>query len=170
MLELTIIEPSDIASDLSKWLKINKEKIKSEILFKKGAVLFRGFDIHSAKEFNEVASSFLEKTQEYLNQSSPRTRIGENVYTSTEYPADRVIPQHSENSYTDQWPDFILFGSLITAESGGATPLADNCKVLKSIPDEIVEKFKKHGVAYVRHYHAGVDLDWRTVFQTQNHE
>ena len=56
------------------------------------------------------------------------------------------------------------------ADKGGETPIGDSRKILKSLPDHIVERFEKHGVMYVRNYQEGIDLSWQEVFQTDNKE
>ena len=118
-------------------------------------------------EINEKASEILcPNLLDYVYRSTPRTRLGGKIYTATEYPADRSIPLHNENSYSKSWPEKIYFFSIIIADEGGETPIADSRKVYKKIDQSIKDLFEKKGVCYVRNYTPGIDLSWQEVFQT----
>ena len=160
--KVPIIVPVDKDQKPTDFLQSNRESIHST-LTKYGAVLLRGFNIHSVSEFNRFALSYSPTLLEYKNRSSPRTRLGGNIYTSTEYPSGMIIPQHNENSYTNSWPSVLLFYSVIAAESGGETPLADSRKILTHLDNDLLSRFDEKGVLYVRNYRAGLDLSWQEV-------
>jgi alpha-ketoglutarate-dependent taurine dioxygenase len=103
---------------------------------------------------------------DYIYQSTPRTHVGNGVYTATEYPATQVIPQHCENAYQRSWPLRLYFFCAKAAAQGGETPIGDVRKVTAAIPHAIRARFKALGVRYVRNYSPGLDLSWQTVFQT----
>jgi len=102
---------------------------------------------------------------EYKYKSTPRTHIGSNIYTSTEYPADQEIPMHNEMSYASSWPQKIAFYCHTAAPEGGATPIADSRKIYQHMPSDIRQQFEQKKVMYVRHYGV-LDLKWQDVFQT----
>ena len=79
------------------WYRNNKVACQ-DMLLEHGGVLLRGFDISSTSEFNRFANNFSSELMNYTYRSSPRTCVGGKIYTSTEYPADRSIPLHNENS------------------------------------------------------------------------
>ncbi len=149
------------------WLKENKQQIDAH-LHEFGGLLFRDFGLHSVSEFNKVAQALCPNLLDYVYRSTPRTKLGGKIYTATEYPADRVIPMHNENSYSKHWPEKILFFSVIVASEGGVTPIADSRKVYNKIDKSIREKFEQKSVLYVRNYTKGIDLSWQEVFQTEN--
>lgn len=153
--------------DILKFVTNNKDKIEEEVL-KTGGVLFRGFSIRSVSEFNKLAQIISPRLLDYVNRSTPRTNIGGKIYTSTEYPADRHIPLHNENSYTLAWPNKILFFSVVVAATGGETPVADSREVFKKLNPNVVKKFNDKKVLYVRNYTLGIDLSWQEVFQTDD--
>ena len=93
--------------------------------------------------------------------STPRTDLGREVYTSTEYPPRQSIPLHNEMSYTSRWPMRLAFGCLQSSRKGGATPLADSREVLRRVDPALRRRFTAHGVKYVRNYNTGVDLTWQ---------
>ena len=117
-------------------------------------------------EFNKLANMFCTNLFHYVNRSTPRTKLGGKIYTATEYPADKSIPFHNENSYTLEWPNKILFFSVIASETGGETAIADSRCVYNNINPEIIDKFNELKVLYIRNYNEGIDLSWQEVFQT----
>ncbi len=140
----------------------------SESLLEHGALLFRGFavqDVPSFKTFLDVISS---QRADYVYRSTPRTAVGDRIFTATEYPPTQEIPLHNENAYQRSWPLKVAFCCLVAARQGGATPLADMREVTCSIGARVLDRFESLGVKYVRHYRPYVDLSWQTVFQTDD--
>lgn len=166
--DIWVVENNGSVSPIS-WLQENKLAVE-DALHSKGAVLLRDFKINSLSEFNQFANLFSPSLLDYVNRSTPRTKLGGKIYTSTEYPAERIIPQHNENAYTNKWPTSLLFYCVIPAGLGGETPISDSREILTLIDKEIVEKFEKFGVMYVRNYMPGIDLPWQEVFQTKEKE
>jgi len=157
------------ANDMDLVLIITKHKAQiDEDLLKYGGVLLRGFNIRALPEFNKIANAVSPNLLDYINRSTPRTKLGGKIYTATEYPSGRFIPFHNENSYTLTWPNKLLFLSLITADEGGETPIADSRHVYKHIDLDIIQEFNKRKIMYVRNYIAGIDLSWQEVFQTEH--
>nr|WP_198022357.1 TauD/TfdA family dioxygenase [Candidatus Paracaedibacter acanthamoebae] len=64
----------------------------------------------------------------------------------------------------------IFFFSIIVADEGGETPIADSRNVYKKIDPHIKNKFEEYGVMYIRNYTKGIDLNWQEVFQTKEKE
>ena len=112
---LLVITPNNKESDLIDWLKENKLKLET-YLYRFGGILFREFGLYSVSEFNKAVQSLCPNLLDYIYRSTPRTKLGGKIYTATEYPADRVIPVHNENSYSKNWPEKIFFFSVIKFE------------------------------------------------------
>lgn len=164
-----VVEPGVRDVDLAAWAAAHRGPI-GEWLTTHGAVLFRGFDVESVDRFREVASAVSPELLTYDDPTTPRTALGANLYTSTEYPADQVIPHHNELSYSQAWPMRIFFHCVTPPESGGETPLADSRRVLERLDPEVRERFVSRGVLYVRSFGDGVGLPWQTVFRTSRRE
>lgn len=147
------------------WLRNNKDFV-DKTLSTDGAILLRKFNINSLSEFNKFAQSLTPKLLDYTYRSTPRRTLGGKIYTATEYPAEREIPLHNENSYTLSWPEKIMFFCVLPAEEGGYTPIADSRKVYNRISKRTIDLFDSKGVMYVRNYIPGIDLSWQEVFQT----
>jgi alpha-ketoglutarate-dependent taurine dioxygenase len=149
---------------LSKWIQNNSQFIEDR-LRKHGAILFRDFQINSIPAFQNIVSCFENNPLPYTNRSSPRTEIVNNVYTSTDHPADQSINMHNELSYAPEWPGRIMFYCLQPSETGGETPIADSRAVLNNLSAATRELFLQKGVMYVRNLGGGLGLKWQEVFQ-----
>ncbi|MGC2694645.1 MAG: TauD/TfdA family dioxygenase, partial [Candidatus Angelobacter sp.] len=150
------------------WAKGNPDFIESH-LRRNGAILFRGFKIHTTEVFEQFAESTSQGgLLKYVYGSTPRHQITGGIYTSTEYPPDQIIPFHNELSYSLAWPMKIWFCCLKAAASGGATPIADSVKVFQEIDPRVKELFIQRGVMYVRNYGSGLDLSCQQVFGTED--
>jgi alpha-ketoglutarate-dependent taurine dioxygenase len=137
-------------------------------LAERGAVLFRGFAVASADDFERFARAITPGLVDYQFGSTPRSRIQGRIYTSTEYPAHQHIPMHNEQSYTTEWPLKIWFCCMRPATEGGATPLADSRAVYRRIPRRIRDAFEARKLMYVRNYGGGLDVPWQQVFGTDD--
>lgn len=162
-----VLRPQVADFDLVSWVRENRGFIDNELL-KHGGVLFRGFDLTDELKFEQLVRAFSPNLIDYLDQHTPRTRVSETVYTSTEYPADHYIPFHSENSKNDVWPLKIWFLCIRPADTGGETPIVDNRKVFNLLDPSIRERFISRNVMYVRNFGEGVGLPWQTAFQTND--
>lgn len=161
------IELKDHTLDVLTWIEENKLFLE-ELLLTYGAILLRDFELYSVTGFNKVAKIFCNHLFDYQYRSTPRTKLGGQIYTATEYPKHRFIPLHNENSYQHSWNSKILFFCIIPALEGGETILGDSRRVYNMIDRGIVERFNQDGVLYVRNYHKNVDLSWQEVFQTKD--
>lgn len=163
-----LVHAKPLTQSLS-WASQHKDEVKA-ILHEQGALLIRGLRFHGTKQFGQFLEElFGETLAEYTYRSTPRTKLGGNVYTATEYHPSETIPQHNESSYANVWAMQIGFFCMIPPSEGmgGATPLADSREVLARIPPEIVDKFESRQLQYVRNY-GSVDLPWSEVFQTED--
>lgn len=163
------IEPKLKGVDLLAWAASCSEEIKAH-LHEHGGILFHNFEVRSVEVFERFMRAASGELLEYTYGSTPRTRVGGGIYTSTEYPAHLPIPLHNEMSYSRSWPARVGFYCRQPAESGGETPIADSRRVLKLISHSVKEAFANKGVMYVRNYGGGLDLSWEQVFNTENAE
>lgn len=161
------IEPAIRGVDLFGWAALARDQV-SALLARHGGILFRGFDLGSGSEFQRFIQSVSESPLPYVERSSPRTHVKDNIYTSTEYPPEHSIFMHCENSYQKTWPLKIFFYCDVQPEQGGETPIADTRRILARIRPEVREAFERHGVLYVRNFGTGLGLSWQTVFQSDD--
>ena len=164
-----VLRPTMPGVELAEWAALNSETIETQVA-EHGGVLLRGFEVASLDTFGAFVHAVYPEMAEYNDQTTPRTAVGGDVYTSTEYPASQVIEQHSEMSYAREAPRRIIFHCAIASPEGGETPLADNRKVLASLPAQVRDAFATKGVMYIRNYRDELGLPWQTAFQTDDRE
>ena len=85
--------------ELTEAIKANRSWLDS-LLHRSGAVLFRGFNVSSASDFNDVVeSSGYEDVSYGVGGAGSRTKVIGRVYTANEAPPDQDIPFHHEMSH-----------------------------------------------------------------------
>jgi alpha-ketoglutarate-dependent taurine dioxygenase len=163
-----VVEPAVEGVSLSSWLAGHREEVEARLL-EHGGLLFRGFPVEGVEDFERVIKAVAGELLEYSYQSTPRSAVSGQIYTSTEYPAAHDIPLHNEMAYARSWPMKIWFYCVTVAAAGGETPIADSRKVFARIAPRVRERFAEKQVMYVRNYDEdGLDLSWSTVFQTSD--
>lgn len=163
-----VVQAPTPGAPLFGWALSHRAALRDELLAA-GALLLRGFAVNGAAGFRAFVDAVSEQgTLDYQYQSTPRTAVGGGVYTATEYPPSQTIPLHNECAYQRTWPMRLFFLSVTPAATGGETPIADTVRVTARIDAAIRDRFRRHGVLYVRNYRKGLDVPWQTVFQTSN--
>ncbi|WP_018349897.1 TauD/TfdA family dioxygenase [Longispora albida] len=139
-----------------------------DLLTEHKALVFRGFGVTPAT-LEPVMDRLLPNRLAYVHGNSPRTKVGANVYTSTEYPPEFTISMHNELSYAAHWPERLLFFCEIAAETGGATPVVDAQLWLELLDEEVRQAFAA-GVRYTQNLHDGLGLgkSWQETFESQD--
>jgi alpha-ketoglutarate-dependent taurine dioxygenase len=161
-----VVSPRQEGVSLARWAEGRREWVERELL-RHGAILFRGFGVSDVARFEE----FVEATSdggplEYQERSSPRSPVGRNIYTSTDYPPARAIFMHNEQSYNLTFPRKIYFCCLTPADAGGATPVADTRRVFESVGEGVRRRFAERRYMYVRNFGDGFGLSWPEAFRT----
>jgi alpha-ketoglutarate-dependent taurine dioxygenase len=168
-----VVEPEDDAerganaASLIGWLTANRESFDSWLL-KHGALLFRGFKIDGSAEFEAVTLAITPELMNYVGGDSPRKRVSEKVYTSTEYPESYQISLHNEMSYAHKWPRKIFFYCAVAPQSGGETPIVDCREVFRALDPQIRDRFIAKKVRYLSNAHGGYGMgkSWQAIFET----
>jgi alpha-ketoglutarate-dependent taurine dioxygenase len=162
-----LVEPASFDVDLAAWAEENRPWIDAR-LDQHGALLFRGFAVHTPEVFERFMIAASGKLLPYKERSSPRREVHGHVYSSTEHPPDQAIFFHNENSYQSTFPGRLGFCCVRPAERGGETPIAHAARVLSRIPLDIQARFLERQWMCVRNYREGLGLSWQDVFQTRD--
>lgn len=144
-----------------------------EKLLAHGALLLRGLRVPTAAEFAQFVRAFSGKPlMDYVGGASPRIRLGDGVYTSTEYSQSVTLSLHNELSYTYSWPSHLFFCCVVPATEGGQTPIADSRAILEGVDAELLRRFKTKKIRYVRNLTglAGSGYSWQDAFETFDKE
>jgi len=167
-LPLIVHAPSGAARNLETWAQEHPELRAG--LDTHGALLFRGFDVGTAEQFRAAIAALVGEPLEYSEKSSPRSRMGAGIYTSTDYPPEREILPHNEQSYNTTFPRYISFYCQRPAQSGGQTPLADTRRVLYRIDRALLDRLWRTGYRYTRNFGGPMQMSWRHAFNTDDAE
>ena len=160
------LQPKHSSVDLSSWAREHRATINQK-LQQQGALLFRGFSILSATDFEQVAEAICPNLfGEYGDL--PRTGVSDKVYGSTPYPEDKAILFHNESSHLQQWPMKIWFCCLQPSKQGGETPIVDCRQAYQILSPEMRDRLEKKRLMYVRNYIKGLDVDWQDFFHTDD--
>ena len=167
-----VIRPIGGAADvetLVHWCQDHREELEAGVL-RHGAVLFRGYGVDSLARLVQFRDAVVQKSVDYVDGNSPRTKLENRIYTTTEYPEDQQISMHNELSYSVSWPERLYLCCVTPPATDGETPLADCRRVVKALRAETVEAFTRQRVRYVRNLHDGVGVgpSWQDTFETED--
>lgn len=159
-------------------IKTHQDVFKKHLL-KCGGLLFRGFPVSNENDFAALiealgTGSFID----YIGGDSPRNKVREGVYTSTEAPPSVKIPLHNELSFVNKYPKHIYFYCHIAPQEKGETIIGDARKIYQEIDSSVKERFIKKGLKYVSCYFYKSDFmriiaqnahkSWIDVFETHD--
>jgi alpha-ketoglutarate-dependent taurine dioxygenase len=176
-----VIEPTDKNMSLQEMLSLlnNNNQYFKQNLLKYGGILLRNFPIKSVEDFSSVIKNM--KTGnflDYIGGDSPRTKIADGVYTSTEAPPSIKIPLHNELSFVKKYPSHIYFYCDTPPQEKGETIIADSRKIYNAVNPDVKKRFIDKKLRYVSCYFYKSEVmnllnklqnshkSWTTVFET----
>lgn len=145
-----------------------------------GALLLRGYPIHTASDFSRVSSAWGNPALVSLACSAgPRIDLGGGVFTANEAPPDECIPIHHEMAQCAHPPAYVLFHCQTPPASGGCTPIIQSARVARELTlkyPTVVKRIRRHGLRYVRIHPPVTDhssplgKSWREVYNVHTRE
>ena len=160
-----IVEPVG-AQSLTAWAGTERDALDA-LIHQHGAVLLRGFRTDAgAEEIGELVTQLSGPPLDYTERSSPRTEVAPGIYTSTDYPQDKSIFLHNEQSYNLRFPERLYFYCEDAADEGGETTVADSRRIHDRLPAAQRDRIVAVGYRIVRNYRPYMGLPWQEVFQT----
>lgn len=161
-------------------LQTHKKHLET-LLLKHGALLFRDFPVSDAKDFEHCIEALgLGNFVNYIGGDSPRDKVAEKVYTSTEAPPSFHIPLHQELSFVKNFPNHIYFFCETPPAERGETIIGDARQISKALDAAVVERFANKKLTYISHYYFKSKImnwvnrlqrshkSWSEVFETHN--
>ncbi|XP_050232361.1 clavaminate synthase-like protein At3g21360 [Mercurialis annua] len=149
----SILTPNPLSSSsLNDSIKSENQFLDS-LLHKHGAILFRGFGVNTASDFNDVVEAFGFEELPYVGGAAPRTSVVGRVFTANESPPDQKIPFHHEMAQVPKFPSKLFFFCEVEPVSGGETPLVLSHIVYEKMKEkysEFVERLENFGLIYNR--------------------
>ncbi len=135
------------------YLTANKSTLQA-LLLKHGALLFRNFPVKHCDHFAEMIQTLgLGSFVNYIGGDSPRDKVNQHVYTSTEAPPSFQIPLHQELSFVKNHPRHIYFYCEVAPKVGGETTIGDARQIFQAMPEKTLQKFQKQDLTYTSRYY-----------------
>ncbi len=175
-----VIEPVDRNMQLLEFLNLldRENAFFKYNLLKYGGILLRNFPVQNAQEFTAVIKKLRTgHSIDYIGGDSPRNKITDSVYTSTEAPPSMKLPLHNELSYVKKYPSHIYFYCDTPPVANGETIISDSRKIYQSIDPDVRNRFIEKGLRYISRYPCKKDFmqtitkkhkSWIHVFETEN--
>jgi hypothetical protein len=106
------------------WVRAHRDELLEQAS-QHGAVLFRGFPMTSAQDFDAFIAAFELPNFPYYESLSNAVRVNwtERVFSANEAPPEVTIFFHHEMAQTPIFPAKLFFFCQQPAEEGGATPI-----------------------------------------------
>ncbi|RZL08351.1 MAG: amino acid adenylation domain-containing protein, partial [Rubrivivax sp.] len=164
-----VIEPVDPDLDAVAWARSQREHIEG-LLSRHGGLLLRNFGLRTPQAFEALAEAI--EPELYGSYGDlPKKEGGRNTYRSTPYPEQQMILYHNESAHLERWPRKQWFFCELPSPVGGATPIVDGREMLRRLPADLLARFERDGLLYVRTFTDKLDVSWRDFFKTeQRHE
>ncbi|NEQ40173.1 MAG: hypothetical protein F6K40_29600 [Okeania sp. SIO3I5] len=116
-----------------------------------GALLFRGFEVETAAQFENILELLNVKlASNYYFGSAIRERRTDQVFTSSEAPGNTIIPPHNELNMVPLRPNFLAFFCQIEPSLYGETPIINTEKIFNELSPNLQHKFANSPQKYVR--------------------
>jgi hypothetical protein len=166
--------PGDLVETVD-WLKATAASL-IEKATRHGAILFRGFPLETAEDFDAFIAAFGFGNFPYEESLSNAVRISktERVFTANEAPPEVDILLHHEMAQTPIYPSRLFFFCEQPAETGGATPLCRSDVLLDLLENEcpeFVRDCETKGLLYSNVMpgesdpNSGMGRSWRSTFR-----
>lgn len=163
-----LVVPPHPGDDLARFVASRRQDLL-RTLDASGAILLRDFSPRGVERFGATARAMLDRLTDDGGEHE-RASLEDGVYAPVYFPPEQVLLWHNENSFNPRWPTRIMFGCRVAASRGGETTLVDSRALLGAMRPELLRRFERDGVMYVRNYRAGVGRSWRQVFGTDRRD
>ena len=149
------------ATEFASWIGAHRHEVELR-LAECGAVLFRGFPLHTAHDFDDFVAAFGWVNFPYSESLSNAVRVNRTprVFTANEAPSTVVIYLHHEMAQTPVYPARLFFFCEQPAETGGATPICPSYRLWDQLVQrypEFAHKCEVRGLMYTHTMPAAAD-------------
>ncbi|MBR8837277.1 MAG: TauD/TfdA family dioxygenase [Stigonema ocellatum SAG 48.90 = DSM 106950] len=117
-----------------------------------GAILFRGFEVEGAEQFQKVLELLnVQLESVYHFGSAHRVRITDKVFTSSEAPPDMIIAPHNELNMVPVRPSVLAFFCQVQPDLYGETPIINTEKLFYNLSPSLQHKIANFPQRFVRY-------------------
>ena len=151
---LAVLQPDSVKGISA--FELSKPSVTQQItntLNDRGAVLVRELGVDSLQQAEDLLIRLgIEFDNHYVGGASPRSRLSDYFFTSTETPAPYVISYHTEMCYLPERPGKIFFYCITAPEKYGETPVFDCQQIWMLLPSPLKQKIEQLGLIYQRYF------------------
>jgi alpha-ketoglutarate-dependent taurine dioxygenase len=138
--------------DSAAWIGENREALKAQAA-EHGAILFRGFPVGAAEDFDAFVAAFELPNFPYKKSLSNAVRVNwtERVFSANEAPPSVTIYLHHEMAQTPIFPTNLFFFCQTAAEEGGETPICRSDVLYERLAEkcpEFIQNCEEKGLQY----------------------
>lgn len=162
------------------WITLHASRLLQQ-LQQHGALLFRGFSLTTAEDFDAFVLAFDLPNFPYEESLSNAVRVNRTprVFTANEAPPEISILLHHEMAQTPIFPSRLFFFCEQPAETGGATPLCRSDVLFERLDKEcpdFVRDCETKGLLYSNVMPdesdpgSGMGRSWRSTFRAETRE
>ncbi|ERN19967.1 hypothetical protein AMTRI_Chr11g100900 [Amborella trichopoda] len=116
-----------------------------EQLSRHGAILFRGFDVRRAEDFQNVVEAFGWEEMDYGIGDATRSKVIDRVYSANEAPPEVLIDFHHEMSNRKEFPSKVIFFCMEPPREGGETSILPSHIIVEKMEEAMPEFVDKLG-------------------------
>ncbi len=156
-------------SSTSTWTGEHREALLAAVT-EHGSVTIRGLGLRDAADVSATAAALAGDLVVEREAFASRQTFADGIYSSSEWPSNQQMCMHHELSYRLKAPGLMLFGCLAAPSDGGSIGLADSRAVLRTLPNELVERFDEEGWILARNYTDEIGLSVADAFGTDDRE
>lgn len=120
--------------------------------------------------FDRLVGTLFPPTAALVTLSSPRSRRGNAIFSSTEYSRSRTLPLHQELAYLRRWPKYCLFYCENPPLADGETTLGELASLSDALPPALLDEFCRRGLRYRMYFREGFEPTWQAAFGTDDIE
>ena len=172
--------PNATRAATAAWVASRRAELEEQ-LAQHGAILFRGFPLVTAQDFDAFVAAFGYPNFAYQDSLSNavRTNFTERVFSANEAPAEVTIYLHHEMAQTPIYPSKLLFFCEQAAETGGATPLCRSDVLYEQLAvrqPEFLQACEQRGLRYTtvmpsqNDPQSGMGRSWQSTFRRETRE
>jgi hypothetical protein len=144
--------PSAELGQAVRWVEAHRGELLEQVA-QHGGVLFRGFPMKSAEDFDAFIAAFELSNFPYRKSLSNAVRVNrtERVFSANEAPPEVQIFFHHEMAQTPLFPARIAFFCEVASEEGGATPICRSDVLYDRLANELpdfIRDCERNGLRY----------------------
>jgi alpha-ketoglutarate-dependent taurine dioxygenase len=126
--------------------------VLSALLVEHGGIVFRGFPVESAEDFDRLVKVLGPSELSYAGGAALRGRIKGDVYEATRLAPSAKILLHQEMAYLPEGPGRVVFFCRQPADRGGETFIGDMRRITQALPTELRQRLERLDTVVIRNF------------------